>query len=622
MSPKSTVVLLVVLVALCAGYWLMVRSEEQGRVAQEEAKRLFALTPDDVVAVEVAQVGMPVSAGRRGPDGLWAFTKPHGEIEANQVVWERMAIALAELDNQRTIEASATDLAQYGLDDPVLRFLAETKAGDVIELIFGSVEPTQTYRYASLVRGPGSMVKAGAVLLVSAEQFHELDRARNLLRSPYLFALGPEGITRVEFARIWTPEQAESAKERGSDTPGLKVGEESVVVAIEKDAEGVWQMVSPFKAAANQELIGEFVKEIQYATGRNYIDEPEDLSDYGLDPPRARVTVLSGSSEKQTAYLGMLESTGDASAGLFVKRAKLPAVFVVDTQMLMLLPNTPDAFRERRLFTQQATNLQTIHYVSGETDVMLENDPGAGWRIVRPAGEETDQIAVSNFIALLKALEGRSFPGGPGAGFTKPRVAIEFTFRDERPPTRILVGAKLPDVDEYYARQDNETVTTLNELDVRALTKDAFTFRNKKLMALTPAEASRVSVVAEGTEYVFERPRGKWVVTAPAEKTLASSSDVALLVDALASLNALEVVEETAPADLSAYGLDAPVATVRVTVKAAEDEEARVVGPLVLGSPSPANAQRRYASSARRAGVYLVEQAIVDDIRETLKAVN
>ena len=618
MSAKSTVMLLLLLVALCAGYWLMVRSEEREIVARDEAKRLFALAPEDVVSAEVEQVGMPVSAGRRGPDGLWAFTKPHGEIEVNQVVWERMAVAVAELDNQRTIEAKATDLAQYGLDDPVLRFVAETKAGEAIELIFGSVEPTQTYRYASLLRAPDPAA-VGTVFLAKTEQFHELDRARNLLRSLYLFASGAEGITRVEFARIWTPEQAQSAKENASDASGLNVGEESVVVVVEKDAQGVWAMVSPFKAAANQELIGEFVKEIQYATGRNYVDAPEDLSDYGLDPPRARVSVLSGSSGKQTVYLGMLESTGDASAGLYVKRAKLPAVFVVDTQMLMLLPNSPDAFRERRLFSEQATGLQTIHYVTGETDVMLEHDAGAGWQM---AGGETDQIAVSNFVMLLKTLEGRSFPAAPAEGFARPRVSIDFTFADGRAPTRILVGGKKAGVDEYYARQDNGTVTTLNNLDVSALTKDAFTFRDKKLMALTSVEASRVTVVTEGVEYVFERPRGKWVVVAPEGKTLASSNDVALLVDALASLGAVAVVEEEAPADLSAYGLDAPVAVVRVMVTAAEGGEEREVGPLVLGCSCEDNAQRRYASSAGRPGVYLVGQAIMDDIRETLKAVN
>lgn len=617
MSAKTTLILVLVLVALCVAYWAMVESEDKGRVRQREKQRLFSFTPDDIAAVEIRRIGEQPAAAKRA-DGSWAFTKPNTTIQANDVLWERVARAGAELVNERTIDPSPEDLAAYGLDKPVLA-VTITEAGEkAVELTFGVIEPTQTFRYARADDGP--------VFLVSAEAFHEFDRPLELLRYPYVVTVGEEGVTRLEFSRFW-----KDAAEEGDASKARAVGEESLVVAVERGADGQWRLVSPVDAQADQEAVNELVKEIQYARGRNYIDAPENLEDYGLDPPGARITVYCGKAGKpQTILVGSLESPPDDDdkrkrGGIFAKRASRPAVFVIDSHILALLPKTPDAFRQSRLLTHKAVDIQSIHYASREEEFTLDNDTERGWRMVEPEAAETDQETVSNFIGALKTLRGRGFPGEarPRFGLEDSAISIRFSFKDGSPPAAIRVGAQVPDTGQYYATQDTGVVTLIGDLELSVLTRTAFDFKSKALMKFDSKQAARVSLKFEGVGYLFEKTRGIWQIKAPPEKSFGSQSDIEALIAALSDTRAVALQTEETPADLAQYGLDAPLATITLTtLDSATPPKETTFGPLDIGKTAPDESQQRFATVEGRDGIYRVKQAIIDDIRETLKGVS
>ena len=629
MSGRTTLALFVTLAVLCFGYWLMVRLEEKDSVEQLEARKLFDFDADVVTTIEIHRVGEEPSAATRGKGKSWVMTKPHPTIEPNQVVWDRAAAAFADLVNERTIQAEPSDLAKYGLDEPMLRFRASVSGGTEIELAFGGIEPTQTYRYAHQ--------KGGLVFLASVKAFHELDRPLNMLRYPYIVNVGEEGITRIEFARIWTGRDdtsAEDPADKAASEPGAErvIGEESVVVGVRRPGNGPWRMYSPYDAAANQKLVEELARRIQFATSQRFIDDPESLDDYGLDPPRARLTVYSGADAKPwTLYLGSRESLspegGPAQGGLFVKHEAKPTVMVIDPQIGDLLPKTPSALREKRLFTHQVSDIATLEYASADGErFTLENDPDRGWRFAQPEGLESDQAAVSSFMMGLKALEGRGFPGDPQPqfGLDTPAITLKFAFKDDAPPATILVGAEMPDAEKYYATQDTGVVTLLSNLDLRILRKTAFDFRLRKLMRFD--QAIRLELAFDGTDYLFERPRGKWVLTRPEGRTLGNQSDVQSLVEALGSAHAVAIEAKAIPSGLAAYGLDVPLATITVTAPPQEDASGNatiepVFGPLKIGTTAPDNSQQRFALLEGQQEVFRVKQAIVDEIRETLKGI-
>ncbi len=616
MSARTTLVLVVVLAVLCLGYWFMLEFEARTRRVATEAKRVFAFAAEDIRGIAIQRADEEATAGERSEDGPWRIVAPHSTIQPNQKLWNRVAENLAKLQNERIIEEKPEDLAKYGLDDPDLIVTATTAEDQETRMIFGATDPTQERRYAQ--------VDGAKVFLVTGNAFFELNRSLDILRYRNLVTLSEEGITRLDFAWYWRePDEEGGEEETVSEKPA--VGDESVAVVVEKAEDGLWRLVEPVQALADQEAVEALVKELQTARGRNYIDTPESLDDYGLNPPKSRIKVSTGAdSAPETLYLGSFAESG-GQGGLFAQRSAEPSVFVTDAHIISLLPAEPDSFREARLITRPARDIVSIHLRSEEGDILLEKDPDEGWRLVKPIASDTDQLAVSGFVNVLKELRGKDFfdEARPEFGLDDPRLTITLAFEGEDAPVTIALGANTPEDDRVYATQETGTITTIHELTLPGITKTAFDFRRKDLMKFLQAEARVVSLTFENVAYRFEKSsRGRWSITAPTGKALESQSDVELLLRAIRGAKALAIAAENVPDDLAPYGLDAPILTVSVTTAPAGDDGAeRVVGPLRIGHVTEDNSQERFAVVAGRQEVVRVAQAIMDDAREALRGV-
>lgn len=609
MKARGTLVMAAILAVLCVGYWAMLKMEQREREEEFEAMRLFKFEPQDVASITVRRLGEQPVTGARQQGALWRIEKPYPAIEPNIVVWDRMAAALAYLLNSRTIEEKPGDLSQYGLDKPVLTINATTFDGTAVQLNFGTIEATQSFRYASLEDGP--------IFLIDSRYFGELDRPLDLLRYPYVVNVGPDGVRRVEYARYWSGVN-------GPANPERNAGDESVVVVVDRQADGRWKLVSPIMAEANAEMVDAFVNEVQFATGRNYVDAPANLKDYGLDPPKARITLYSGNQSPQTLLLGSIESNDPKiGGGVFARNADKPSVFVMSPEVLTLLPKTPDAFRESRLLPCSPTDIMSVQYTLGQDSFSLAQQEKAGWAITQPPTQDSDQIAISNFLAFLKALEGEQFPPEvrPEFGFDKPYMTLTFTVKDRQEPLQIVVGAEVPETGRRYVLQPNGAPTVISSLAVRGLTKSVHDFRRLALMEFPREQATKITVEFEGKRYVFERPRGPWSLTEPEDYTVTSASDVDALLRAICNVRASEVETPAVPASLEPYGLDNPLLIITVEARPGTDPERRVFGPLKIGAVSQSDSHGRYAVCDQLAGVYRVRQALVDEVRESLKGV-
>ena len=203
------------------------------------------------------------------------------------------------------------------------------------------------------------------------------------------------------------------------------------VVVVEQAGEGQWRMLEPFEADANTELVMGLARELQFAIGHEYVDNPNSLDDYYLNPPGARVTVYSGKEgTPQTLLIGGGTRTNDKSM-LVAKRSDAPTVFQIDGALYGYFPKTPDAYRENRLLTRSALDLERIDYQAGEVNVALVKGEDKRWRLAEPLQEPADQEIVSGFISTLLKVRGESFPpislaeaglaGGAAASAGTPR---------------------------------------------------------------------------------------------------------------------------------------------------------------------------------------------------------
>ena len=605
MSTRATVLLAVVFAALAAAYIATESLQQRAAREAELAKRVFDFAPEEIVSLSVQRVNDKPSEAIRAPDGAWEIVQPAETIPPNQVVWNRVAAAAASLSNERTIadDADEADLAAYELNDPFLSVIVGTRDGDVQQVDVGMMAATQDNRYARV---------GDRIVLIPQPAVAELDRPLLDLRERHIILPDENGITRLEYVRVYT-----GGSEESEDGP--KIGDESVRIAFERNSDGAWRMTSPVDAPANQERVQALANDLQFMVGRQYIDVPQNLGDYGLNPPGAKITLHGDrSGEPRTLMLGWVVS-GEEDGGLYAKLENNPSVFVVDGHILSLLPETPDAFRETRLFTGEASDLKAIELDAGDTSWRLVNDDVTGWTLAEPAFDDIDQDAVNDFIRFLKALHGTSFPAASEAqGLEPPAARLTLTY--EYGQTReIRVGEALPESNTgiVYATQDFGDVTTLPVQMATALREGAFRFRDKRLLPFDAADATRVSLQIDGVEFVFDKADGAWTITAPPGARLDSRSDVDALVRTLAQARATDIAEP-APAH-EVQGVDSPVLT--ATVEVAGEDGAQTFGPLRIGALKAAKARERFAVVDGRSEVLFVDQAVVDDVREALRGV-
>lgn len=603
--------LLWALAALCLAYWLILRREEKQKEEAIQAKRVFSFAPADLSTITIEREGERPTVGVRNPDGSWRVTSPY-PLAANQQVWERAAKHFAELANERTIEESPTDPALYGLDTPYLRVTA--RAGDDVSaaVIVGDLDPTKKFRYARLPDGP--------VFLVHPDTVFELDRNLLWLRDRQLVKTGQKGISRIECAPIRAVREGETA-------PDAKGWIELPALIVERDANGQWQLLHPEGGRADQEAVENYATLVRFAVGRNYVDAPEDLADYSLRPPKARLTVTSGDFAPQTVYFGAFEADKKDDPGVYVKRESDPAVFVVDAQLFQDFPKSAGAWHEKRLLSRSGADIASLEYEAGEQSFALVNEPGGAWRLTRPVEGETDQIAVSQFVSALREIRGVRYHGErrPEFGLENPAIRIRLTFRDEAPPAEILVGSPAaagPDGRTRYAQQDAGAVIEISNEDAEGLQFTVSDMVVKQLMKFDPDRARAVSMRFDGTAYGFEKGDRNWLIREPARKAWESQSDMKALLDAFSRVRAESVKFRVMPPNPSAYGLDKPLLTVEVTLEPeAENGEPVKLGPLQVGKPDDQDPHLRYATVAGREEVFLVRQALIDTVRDALRGV-
>lgn len=610
MKPKNTIMLLLVLAALGAAYWATGFLKQQKTQQIQEAKQLFQFDGAAVTAIELKRVDGPLCRGERQAEGSWKIIQPNPTIQAMPLVWDRMANALVQLRNERTIADAPADLKAYGLEEPRLTFSATVASGDPIKLVFGAPEPTQTSRFARLNDGP--------VFLVNEKQFFELDRDLDLLRYRFLVDDRNAALLRIEFARIWTGREEKPVGMETAPEPGT---ESKRIIVVRDTPESPWRMIAPFECAADQEAVEALAKEVQFGMGDDYVDTPEDLADYGLVPANALLIVTdSAKGTPQTIHFGDADKSGKGR--LFAKRDDKDAVFTVDGTLLGKLPRVPEAFRERRLLTQQAKDIVRAEYVSTVSSfAIIRGDDGA-WKVEGADANDFTQERLGNFFTRLKQLAVEQFIENADAvalGLGDPDVSVKLTLKDEAEPREIRLKATPNDASVFYARQDTGEIGVLTADRAKDIMVSLDSFRSLALMKFEKRDATKITFSFESKPYVFEKAHDLWLVRQPEGRRLTNQTDADTILNALMKLNASSnaPVEGVLPEML---GLENPVLSITVTTTGPDGEET-THGALNVGRTIPSQTSERYCTLAGKEGVFMVKQDVVDKVRDALHGV-
>ena len=332
-----------------------------------------------------------------------------------------------------------------------------------------------------------------------------------------------------------------------------------------------------------------------------------DLKTYGLAKPPVVITVDLGQGEHRLAFG---EESGDSN------RFSRPTYVRLDDKMevVRLAPGIVDAldrpadhYQQRRLFpservakdtdSQEKVERLTAKSISAKdakTNYSLEK-AGDDWEIREPVRDHADPDKLKTILSAVPDVWAEQFVDKPksdlaeyglkdpqetisvvGANGEKIKLLIgkqsQVKTRTVTRPAPNIGGPPMPPQQEVvhdefrYAKLDgNPQIFEIKADKLKDIFSAADTLRDARLARFRTEDARKVEIIQGNQTILLSKEKDRWKLQKPMDVD-AETSKITELLDKLSGLQARDkdVLDK---ADAKAYGLDKPVATVKVTVE-------------------------------------------------------
>ncbi len=572
------------------------------------AQRLVRITPDQATRIEITHEGRSYDFSKNAA-GDWVINAPVRAAADRNKIREKLLNPLNTLTAVEFVEDGAA--VQSGLDQPFLTITVTTEQKPAPP---PSTEPaTETQPESAPIvtthvltigdladlKGERRYAQAGpgaGVVIVNQANVANLVPKLDELRDPKITRLTGAAVTEIE----------------------LNVGGQTATL---KKVGGVWQGSGDL-AAADQEAVGDLLAALEGLSALGYVDQPETLAAYGLDPPRAELKITAqGRLEPLVLRIGAPTASG---RNAHVQRGGEPGVIVVAAAAADRLAVSPLALRAREVFALSPEQLTRIAVERPEARYELVRADGA-WQLTTPGGAPADPGAtrtLGNDLARLRARQvvGK---GNPGAfGLDRPDITVRFEVTPAPeatqpaeneagppppPPQSHVLRVALKENETYAQRDDDPYIFELDPTVRKVLTAELI---DPRLFAFKPEDVSYVKVVATGGTLEFAKEGTQWKYVPDPYVQLAQTK-VQEFVKDLAGMRAEQWVAWSG-GDLAAAGLD-DAAPASLTVRTSDGREFLVR----MTQERPGQLPRRAALAADQR-IFVMRQADIDKLMRGL----
>lgn len=451
---KKTFLWIIILAGLAGYFYLDVETTKKKEIEKEEATRLLPFKPSDVLELELKN-GDGIIVVQRWEDG-WRIEKPIKAKADSKAVEKALGyITQSKNDAEYVMDENPSQerLAEFGLTNPQLEVtLRVGKTLKPYTLIFGERAPTKGVAFAILKGSP-------KVYRVLADARAEADQSLHYFRDKTIFKTEPHMIDKLEILK----------------------DNKKVRCELPMKEEGKWEIISPLKGRADMIKIIEIVSKFKNSEIKEFIDEePKDLKAYGLYPVKTKLSVwLSGDeSPTETIFIGDRDKK---KRGYFAKLEKKDTVFLIDEDMVDLLPEDAEELRERSIlfFEEEKVNRIEVKYPDREVAVLKTLDPEVGWKTMKPKESEFDFNIVKEFLKNIREFKIKEFisEGHEGLktyGLDKPAIKLLIWEEGNKIPHELNIGSMSSKGDGIYVWTGEQDSVVLIDVKIKGVIKESF----------------------------------------------------------------------------------------------------------------------------------------------------
>jgi len=390
---------------------------------------------------------------------------------------------------------------------------------------------------------------------------------------------------------------------------GLTIKTDQQELVFVRTLDKGWVLTAPLSTEADQREVQSLIRALVTGTVTRFVEErPTNLSPYGLDNPVTTITVAAGAA-RETFSIG---DSGPLTSTLYVLRESDRKVLLTNLAPKDFVNKTLMTFRRKDLLRLSPGDIDRIRLTYPTTEIVLyqgQEKPKSKWKIRYPIEAEADQTEAR---ALLFRLEDLKALGIIDPGPERDALAKTLTVPNVKVTIHTADGdqtVKLYQPDPASGEAFAETSSTgplyrINPTAIRDLTKELFSFQDKRLLGIDFTDIAILSVKTPTEQYVLINQQNEWVLEdQPAERLDQQAID--LFVSRVANVPAEErIVKQAGP--LAPYGLVTPAAEFIATGR-----DGKIAGKLSIGSHANGLA---YAMGQRIPGVFQIRADLLTQI--------
>ncbi len=455
---RGTAMALLTLVVVGALVWLFkpamfvpdpVGNPQLFRFEKHELTRVEVLRPEgeNVVLVE--------------KDGEWIIEATGHQAGRSMV--NRVKHQLHDLTARASVVEDADNLSLYGLGENAIHVILQLRDGKEIEFDVGDPNPTSVSYYI---------------------QPKDSDRIYTVKKAAVdYYSLTLDEFRERRFASF-------DSKDVTGMTAVLRLPEANYTLDLTREGERSWAMTSPIELDADHDQARRLMGRVSAMKAVRFEKrEAEVMSRYGLDEPRADITIRFASRDPLRIRVGNpapVERHHDVLA--YVLMDESDTVFVARSGMLEEFATDPTSFRNRRvvqLRTEDVVSIDAVlkagfgHDLSGEGHVRYAAEQWV-WRDGVPVSGSTpkrvarrfSELEVDNFVA-------DSSTDLAAFGLNDPHALVELRDRDDNVRVVRIGGQGEPIKDaegnehpRYYAMVEPEKSVYLVNMGVVEVVRD------------------------------------------------------------------------------------------------------------------------------------------------------
>lgn len=412
----NTLIALVLLAGLWGSftYYEKRKSHELPASTSKPSERLFPMDREHIETFTLQpRDGEAVTCARDGKQ--WVVTAPE-KLPADQSEVMSVAETLGDADEGEVIDPHPKSLKDYGLESPsvVLDVTTNSKPAK-FELLMGDNTPAGGDVYAQVAGDPRVFTLPSYMQSTFSKKLFDLRDKRGMTLNVDQL----QSIAVKSGAKSWS---------------------------LQKNPEGVWDLVLPPPVRANSSSVDNIVSELRSLAMTGVVAEDKNgAAKYGLSSPQLEAK-LTGPDGTQTILLGKKDAK---SGGIFAMNSALSPIFTLNSNFLNELQLDPASLRSKDLFSYFTSDVTHVE-VDTPAGHRTFDKQGEKWKQTYPTEKDVAADKLESFLDQLRGLTVDSFPTGSNLaqfGLSKPAYRFQVKFGNK---TETLEAAEVGS--KVYAR--------------------------------------------------------------------------------------------------------------------------------------------------------------------------